>query len=160
MSIIAVIVSLVLILFVYDEDGLESVSLVSCIDGDTIKVKDGSNIFKVRFLGIDTLEKDDETTDLGIKASEYTCSRVKDANKISLEYDSNSKKKDNYGRALAYVYVDGVNLNLELVHEGYARVYYIYDKYKYLDELCDNENYAYDNKLNIWKLDVKSYCHK
>jgi len=52
-----------------------------------------------------------------------------------------------------YVFIDGVNLNIELVRNGLARVV-LYEKrakIKYQDELLVAEKIAKEMKLGVWK---------
>lgn len=56
-----------------------------------------------------------------------------------------------YGRLLAYVFVDGVNFNLELVREGLSPYYTKYGlSEKYDQEFREAERYARKHKLHIW----------
>ena len=62
-------------------------------------------------------------------------------------------KEDKFGRILGYVFVNGVNFNLELVRNGLARVI-LYEKrakIKYQDELLSAEKFAKELRLGIWK---------
>ena len=42
------------------------------------------------------------------------------------------------------------------MENGYAKVAYIYGKYKYVNELCKLESEAINKELNIWK-NMKTY---
>lgn len=123
----------------------EEVKFSKCVDGDTIKVLIKNKEYTVRMLAIDTPEsvhpkKREEY--YGKESSDYTCDKVKNANKLELEYDDKSDKKDKYNRILAYVFVDGYLLEDLLVTNGYAEVAYLYDDYKYADLLKDKESVA------------------
>lgn len=131
----------------------EEVKFSKCVDGDTIKVLIKDKEYTVRMLAIDTPEsvhpkKREEY--YGKEASDYTCDKVKNANKLELEYDIKSDKKDKYNRILAYVFVDGYLLEDLLVTNGYAEVAYLYDDYKYADLLKDKESVAKVKKIGIW----------
>jgi len=67
-----------------------------------------------------------------------------------LEYDQGSEKQDKYQRLLAWVFVDGVLLQNELVKEGLAEVTYLYGNYKWTPTLQDSEALAKAQKLKIW----------
>ena len=58
---------------------------------------------------------------------------------------------DRYGRTVGVVFVDGQNINAELVKQGMAWVYREYNKDRALDEL---ESKAREKKLGLW-LDKK-----
>ena len=132
---------------------MEKVLFSKCGDGDTARFIINGEERKVRFLAIDTMEvnsNDEKEKVLGKKASDYTCSSLKNAKEIYLEYDGNSDKEDKYGRVLAFVYVDGVLLEKSLIQEGLARVYYIYGDYAHVDELREVEEVAKNEKKGIW----------
>lgn len=129
----------------------ETVTFNKCIDGDTASLKINRQVKKVRFLAIDTPEtkhpkKGEEP--YGKEASNFTCSALKEAKKITLEYENN--KEDKYGRVLAWVFTDGELLQGRLVKTGLAKVAYLYDDYKYTDDLKKLENEAKKEKLRIW----------
>ena len=131
----------------------EEVKFSKCVDGDTIKVLIKNKEYTVRMLAIDTPEsvhpkKREEY--YGKESSDYTCDKVKNANKLELEYDDKSDKKDKYNRILAYVFVDGYLLEDLLVTNGYAEVAYLYDDYKYADLLKDKESVAKVKGIGIW----------
>ena len=131
----------------------EEVKFSKCVDGDTIKVLIKNKEYTVRMLAIDTPEsvhpkKREEY--YGKESSDYTCDKVKNANKLELEYDDKSDKKDKYDRILAYVFVDDYLLEDLLVTNGYAEVAYLYDDYKYADLLKDKESVAKSKRIGIW----------
>lgn len=87
------------------------------VDGDTIDVE---NVGRVRLVGVNTPERGDAGYENATKYVKSMClGKI-----VSLDVD-NDKNKDKYGRTLAVVYVDGVNLNEELLKKGYAEVMYI-----------------------------------
>ena len=85
---------------------------------------------------------------MGKKASDYTKSRL--TNKfVSLEFET--RKRGNYGRLLAYVYLNGQNFNLELVREGWSPYYTKYGtSEKHHTEFIKAENEARSRGYNIW----------
>ena len=78
------------------------------------------------------------------------CDALKSAETIELEYDDGSEKLDKYGRTLAWVYVDDVLLQEELVKRGLAEVKYLYGDYAYTKELQTLEKEAKKEKINMW----------
>ena len=131
----------------------EIVKYSGCVDGDTIKVKIKNEEKVVRLLAIDTPESVKPNTEVeyyGKEASEYTCKQIKNAKKISLEYDDNSDKEDKYGRILAWVFVDDKLLQSVLVEYGYAKVAYLYNDYKYTDVLMEKQELASAKGIGIW----------
>lgn len=114
---------------------LTAVTLVSVVDGDTLKVMDQENkIYKIRLIGIDTPESvhadKEKNNKYGTMASDYTKSLLTNITTLYLEYDD--EHFDKYGRLLAYVWIDKkielkgipnaeeLMLNAILVNDGYA----------------------------------------
>jgi len=130
------------------------VKFSDCVDGDTAKFIYNNEEKTARFLAIDTPEtvhptkKDEEW---GKEASDFTCKKIKEAEKIVLEFDEESDRKDKYGRYLVWVFVDGKLLQEELVENGLAEIAYLYGDYKYVDNLKKIEELAKNNKVGIWK---------
>ena len=141
--------------YIKPENIFEDVSFSKCIDGDTAQFIINGKDKIVRFLAINTPEiktnlKEGEF--LGEEASNYTCNELKNAKKITLEYDANSDKEDKYGRVLAFVYVDDELLESKLIVNGYAKVDYIYGEYKHVDLLKEQESIAKNSGVGIWSL--------
>lgn len=56
-----------------------------------------------------------------------------------------------YGRTLAYVFKGSVNLNLELVRQGYARpMFYNKVRGKYAKQIEQYARQAKANRLGLW----------
>jgi len=69
---------------------------------------------------------------------------------VDLEFEI-KKLRGNYGLLLAYVFVDGKNLNLDLVRQGLSPYDTKYGKSeKYDAEFRAAEKQARKEKLNIW----------
>lgn len=150
-----VVLFFILLLIPFNTKALtkEVVTLKKCIDGDTASFILNKESIKARFLAIDTPESVHPTKSeepFGKEASEYTCTKLKNAKKIEIENDSNSDKTDKYGRYLVWVYVDDELLQKDLVSKGYAKVAYLYGDYLYTDLLKKEEDNAKNSKLKIW----------
>lgn len=118
------------------DDGIGEVDLVSCTDGDTIQVRDPnasvSSLLTIRFLGVDTPESTGQIEPWGFAASNFTKSKLLNANSIVLEYEDlegNGNRVDSTGnRYLAFVWYqpnegdDYRNLCLELVEQAYSKI--------------------------------------
>lgn len=141
--------------------GREEVTFSKCVDGDTAKFIINNKEETVRFLAVDTPETKHPTKGeepYGKEASDYTCNRLKEGNKIELEYDDNSTKTDKYNRYLAWIFVDDNLLQAELVKNGLAEVAYLYGDYKYTDLLKDYEQTAIATKVGMHSdTDTSSY---
>lgn len=119
----------------------QTAKFVKAVDGDTAKLSVKGRTYIFRFLAVDTPET--------VKPNTPVAFMGKKAKKIQIQYDGN--KTDKYGRKLAWIWIDGKLLQDKLVRKGYARVYYIYGKYKYTDTLKASERKAKKKKLGIWK---------
>lgn len=94
--------------------------VVKVVDGDTIDVEidlgfDIWHKIRLRLAHIDAYEK---STDIGKEAAEFL--------KVLLEgffVEIYTEKTDKYGRYLATVVLNGVNLNDQLISKGYAVPY-------------------------------------
>ena len=100
--------------------GIGPVTLAQPVDGDTAHFYDLTGEYiKVRFLGIDTPEWTREHEPWGGAAATYTKNFLLNAQTILLESEGNARF-DAYGRYLAWVWVDGILLNLAIVQEAYS----------------------------------------
>lgn len=107
------------------------------IDGDTFMfVSQEGNEYKVRMIGIDTPESvhrdESKNTEEGKIASAYTKEKL-EGKEVTLELDVETE--DQYGRLLAYVWVEGAMFNKILLDEGYAMLMTIPPNVKYVDYL-------------------------
>lgn len=128
-----------------------TVTLNKCVDGDTAWFNYNEDVIKVRFLAINTMElkSDDINAQL---AADYTCNELTNAKEIKLEFDPKSDEKDKYQRYLAWIFVDNSLLQAKLIEKGYAEVKYIYNEYKYVEDLKEKEEVAKDKKIGIWSV--------
>ena len=147
------LVLIIFLLFNFKSVKAQTISFYKCIDGDTVSLKINGKVHKVRFLAVDAPEikhGDKKADPYGDQAKLYTCFALKTAKEIKIEYGQNSDKTDKYGRHLAWVFVDGNLLQAKLVENGLARVAYLYDNYKYTDDLKKLEAVANIKKINMW----------
>lgn len=125
------------------------------VDGDTTVLRIDGKEQKVRFLLVDTPETVKPKTKVqpyGLEASKRTKELLSTASEIIFEYDKGDKT-DRYGRALGYVFVDGMLLQETLVREGLARVAYVKEhNTKYLLELEEAQEKAKNESLRIWSI--------
>lgn len=101
--------------------------VVRVVDGDTILVRLGDRGERVRLAGVDA----PEMGRLGSKnerhaeeARRYLADLLQ-KKRVRLVKDAIQRKRDDYGRLLAYIYrvPDGLFVNADLVSHGHARVY-------------------------------------
>jgi micrococcal nuclease len=129
------------------------------IDGDTIVVENNTHI---RLLGINTPEKNEFYHD---EAMNFLIEMISNKT-VTLEYGK--EKTDLYGRTLAYVILDGKNVNVEQVRNGFANTY-VYDNDEYTSSLneawkeciasgknlCEKSNDKCAECIELKNLDVK-----
>jgi endonuclease YncB( thermonuclease family) len=121
--------------------GLEKRCLVArVIDGDTVEV---SNKEKIRLIGINAPEIGDK---FGKEAKEFLSSLIEGRVVKIEEYG-----KDEYGRKLAFLFLEDRNINVEIVKSGFAHIFKINKVPKHVEELRKAEEEAMDKQLGIWK---------
>lgn len=85
---------------------------------------------------------------MGKVVCDYTKKRLK-GKYVDLEFEGPFRGR--YGHLLCYVFVDGVNFDVELVRQGLSPYYTKYGlSQKYDKEFREAERYARNYKLNIW----------
>ncbi len=127
--------------------------VVRVVDGDTIVIRYNGKHEKVRLLCVNTPESvhpdKKQNIPMGKTASIYTQKKLLGKH-IDLEFEGN-RLRGNYGRLLAYVFVDRRNFNIDLVRQGLSPYYTKYGKsQKYDAEFRTAEKKARKEKLNIW----------
>lgn len=125
-----------------------TVFVLKVLDGDTIEVQIDGKVESVRLIGINTPEVGryyfTKSTD---KLKELVYRKT-----VTLEKDITDK--DMYGRLLRYVWFDDMLVNLEMVKEGYAHVYFYEEDIKYANQLLNAENDAKASEIGIWKSSI------
>ena len=153
--IIVMLFLLIIPTFVFaEETEKREVKLSNCVDATSARFLYNTEEVKVKFIGIEKTDeykinnKDDEIN--GKTVDEYVCDLLTNAKKITIETDPKIELTDKFGRENAWVFIDDELLENHLVRLGYVKVAYLYDDYKYNEELLENEKYAKENELGIW----------
>lgn len=122
------------------------------VDGDTFEVAIADPAYgmrakeKVRFMGIDTPERDEP---LFAEARAHVERRA-GAGPVYLAFDF--RRRDQFDRLLAFVYLpDGTLLNAELIETGLAVVYRGDDLMYFLPWFEDLEREARSQELGVWR---------
>lgn len=123
------------------------------VDGDTIVVKVDGAEEKVRLIGIDTPETVDPRKPVqcfGREASDRAKALLPVGTAVTLVNDV--EPRDKYGRTLAYVYrsPDNAFINLDLVRDGYARVYTFPPNVAHVDAFRAAERDARQARRGLW----------
>lgn len=127
---LAIVALLFLPSFALAPDFLYLAEIERVIDGDTI-VADlylGLGVILddqyIRFYGINAWETRGEERPKGLLAKEYVIKRLKEGKvEIEIRPEWGREGRGKYGRWLGRVYVDGKDINAELVEKGHAREY-------------------------------------
>jgi micrococcal nuclease len=122
------------------------------IDGDTVELAGGRLL---RYIGIDTPEvrrrvgEDwvDDPQPYGLAATQAN-RRLVEGKTVRLEYDVQTY--DRYGRLLAYVYVDGVFVNAELIRLGFAQPMTIPPNVKHAEAFREAAGEARREQRGLW----------
>ena len=126
-------------------------TVVAVTDGDTIEVvgPDGDHD-RVRLLGVDTPETKHPTEPVGCfgpEATAYTTHRLAGR---SVRLESDVETRDQYGRRLAYVIVDGERFNDELLRRGYAELLVIDPNHAHARTMLRAELEAKRDGRGLW----------
>jgi micrococcal nuclease len=92
------------------------------VDGDTIIVKKGDIKLTIRLVGIDAPEISHGKHEPGQPFSQQSTKHLAGL-VLNKPVDIKSHGPDRYGRTLGEVFLDGNNINLEMVKSGLAEVY-------------------------------------
>ncbi len=126
-------------------------------DGDTIEVDYEDKTEAVRLVGINTPETVDPRKPaecFGKEASNRLKSLLQ-GKSVSLETDETQSDKDRYGRLLRFVFIDGYDVGLLMLEEGYAQEsLYSSIPHKYREKYLQAQKKAQDNSLGLWNPDA------
>lgn len=127
-------------------------SVVSVVDGDTVKVSINGTTETLRLIGLDTPETVDprKTVQCFGKEASNKAKELLTGKKVRIETDPSQGEKDKYGRTLAYIYVDGILYNKYMIEQGYAHEYTYNTPYKYQADFKLAQKNAETNKVGLW----------
>ena len=92
----------------------EQARVLRVIDGDTIEVALNRRNRRVRYIGINTPERDEPCSNAATAANR----RLVGGRDVTLV--RGAEETDRYGRLLRYIYADGIFVNEALVRDGFA----------------------------------------
>jgi endonuclease YncB( thermonuclease family) len=117
-------------------------------DGDTVEVEMRGRTYDVRYIGVDTPERDQPYYD---EAFDANFDMVKNQNIILVQDVSDT---DQYGRLLRYVYLtDGTFVNAELLRGGYGRTINIPPDVAYEDYFASLQREARREGRGLWGIE-------
>ena len=122
------------------------------IDGDTIDVIINGTEYRVRYIGIDTPEMDNERPAYRTLAEEARQANIRlvEGKNISLQKDVS--ETDRYGRLLRYVFDGTTFVNLVLVADGHAWAVSYPPDTMYDSLFGELQTAAQEDKLGVWQL--------
>lgn len=142
---IGYILAFLLLISNYDLSCAASVitgKVVGVSDGDTITVLQNNQQYKIRFYGIDCPESGQA---FGQKAKQFTSSLAFGKTAEVTVYDV-----DKYQRSVGVVRVDGINVNEELLKNGFAWRYTQYCKESFCNAWKGLEEQATKQGVGLW----------
>jgi micrococcal nuclease len=143
-----VVVAIVLgafVLLTRDSSAKDAV-VARVVDGDTIRLVDGT---RIRLVQIDTPEKGREC--YGDEASQLTRRLLPPGTHVRIEQDPVLDQVDRFNRKLAYVWKDDEDVNLTLVEQGAAGVWYFDgSRGRYANELLRAAERARARRKGLW----------
>lgn len=124
------------------QPGVLTGKVVSIADGDTLTVLvEGDRQVKVRLAQIDTPERGAPWSE---RARQALAERV-----FGKTVTVQVVEVDRYGRSVGTVYLDGMDVNAEMVRRGHA---WVYRRYATDPALLDLERAAREQGLGLWSL--------
>lgn len=115
--------------------------VVGIADGDTLDVRLESGMLRVRLHGIDAPERDQPWG----KAAKHALSRLVFRETVEIEPIT----QDQYERIVARVWLDGRDVDAELIASGNA---WVYRRYAGEASYCVDEHAAREAKRGLWSL--------
>ncbi len=137
------------------EDSKQKFKVLKIFDGDSLQITAVDLVFSIRLVGIDSPEigtGDQQSQPFSREAKAYLETLLNNR-EVALK----SHGADGYHRQLAEIFVDGKNVNIEMIKQGLAEVYKgIPPKTLDLEIYIKEEKQAKKTGKGIWKLG-KSY---
>jgi len=119
----------------------EQVHVDRIIDGDTIE----SNKTSIRLLGINTPERGELYYE---EAKEFLEQEILNKT-VGLKYGK--ERYDKYERVLAYIFLNNQNINLKLVENGLANIYFPSGKDQYYNQFVEAWESCIEKEINLCK---------
>lgn len=131
-----------------EENNGEGYLVTDVIDGDTIDVNIDGKEQRIRMIGIDTPE---------LRGSECFSQEAKlqlislvEGKNVQLMADPTQDNIDRYDRLLRYVFVDGKDINLEMIKTGFAHEYTYRKAYLNQTSYKQAQASAQANSFGMW----------
>src|SRR5512146_1631191 len=128
-------------------------NVVEVLDGDTLRIHTGGETRTVRLIGIDAPERSHPSRMVEFLADEAAAFLASLCEGKTVTLEPGDEDVDRHGRLLRYVLLpppDGRLVNLEMVRQGYARVYRSF-AFSRKAEFLDAEREARTREKGIWR---------
>jgi micrococcal nuclease len=121
------------------------------IDGDTVDVRCGEYADRVRLLRIDTPERGRT----GYSEAKRSLHAMVANQEVYLEFETPGQpERGGYGRLLAYLYIDGANVNVEMVRQGWSEFWTKYGAGRLAGAFEEAEAEAREGQRGLWTAQV------
>jgi len=123
-------------------------TVIRVVDGDTIYVQLGDRVEKIRYIGVNTPEMHHPS-----KGEEPGGREAAETNRrlVGGKRELDVRTRDRYGRLLAYVWVDDVMVNAELLRLGYAQVMTVPPNVRHQELFVKLQREARDAGRGLWR---------
>jgi micrococcal nuclease len=125
--------------------------VTNVVDGDTVDVTAGGEIFRLRYLNLDAPELNSSSSE----SAECLAQEAKEVNEelvlgreVTIEYDQECE--DRYDRLLGFVFRGPRMVNFILVERGYGKVLLIAPNLSLASEFESLEALAIEQSAGIW----------
>lgn len=125
-------------------DTKDGFPITRVVDGDTVHLDRNGKDVTVRLLRVNTRERGE----WGYKQGQDALRKLVEGKRVRLESDD--EPRDRYGRELAYLFVDDVNVNLQMVKTGWSPFFTRYGKGQYAEAFQAAETEARRAKRGLW----------
>ncbi len=134
--------------YVYNNDyvimpqGLPSFFVTMVVDGGTLII-DGNR--RIRLAGIKAPDKDEE---MGIEATDFLKNMIENK-EVYFQIDL-LNPQDDFGRLRGIIYLENINVNIEMLRSGFAHIYPINPSVVGPDEWVLFEREARESRRGLW----------
>lgn len=122
-------------------------TVVSVVDGDTIKIEGGE---VVRYIGVNTPETVAPNRPVECMGREASARNKELVQGKIVELEKDVSQRDRYGRLLRFVWVGDTMVNEQLVREGFAQVSTYPPDVKYQPLFVEAQRLAIEEKKGLW----------
>jgi micrococcal nuclease len=126
-------------------------TVIRVVDGDTVHVRVGERLEKVRYIGVNTpeLHHPSRGEEPGGRQAHAVNRRLVEGKRVRLELDV--QPHDRHGRLLAYVWSGETMINAELVRLGYAQVMTVPPNVRHQALFLKLQREAREARRGLWR---------